>query len=322
MIDKIASASMKIFNKRIKQFALIFNYHRVTNDVILWEHPAINTEVFEKQIVFLMNNYNILPLKNMLSNNFKIPSNGKPLAAITFDDGYRDIYDFAFPILKKYKISATIFVASSYIEERRMFWWDYINYLLNHLQKSIQISGYGTISMDNPSENYKNLIVFLSSIQDDEKSSVISKLEKKSDTSDIDNHIDRLIITWDMLREMNSSIFTIGAHTHTHPLASRISDEQLKSEIELNINMVKTHTDNTPDIFAYPSGKPKDYTQKTISVLKNCGIDYAFTTKPDFVRLKKLSTDYKYIIGRVNVSNEYWKFVLQAAGIYSLIKKY
>src|SRR5678815_1522291 len=105
-IDDLANSVFERFSRRFQ----ILTYHKVSPDphpFFAPTHPA----VFEQQMQFLATYYRVMPLAELVerSQHGDIPPRS---VAVTFDDGYRDNYDFAFPILKKWRIPATIFVAT------------------------------------------------------------------------------------------------------------------------------------------------------------------------------------------------------------------
>ena len=70
------------------------------------------------------------------------------IAIVTFDDGYKDNYIYAYPILKKYQIPATIFLTYDYIGQDDLFWWDQIGYIIDHSRnKHIDIKNLGIFSL-------------------------------------------------------------------------------------------------------------------------------------------------------------------------------
>lgn len=89
----------------------IVMYHSVNPNAVAENRLAVSVNAFERQMRFLKtHHYNVLPL-NFLATLIKDKKKIPPKAiAITFDDGYRDIYTYAFPILKKYNLPATIFI--------------------------------------------------------------------------------------------------------------------------------------------------------------------------------------------------------------------
>src|SRR5438105_1312928 len=85
----------------------VLEYHKVSTD----PHPffaPVHPAIFEEQMQFLSRCYRVMPLLELVERNRRgeVPERA---VAITFDDGYRDNYDYAFPILKKFGLPATIF---------------------------------------------------------------------------------------------------------------------------------------------------------------------------------------------------------------------
>lgn len=105
----------------------IIMYHSVSPDAAPENRLAVSVEAFQRQMRFLKtHHYNVLPLESLaalIKDKKKIPPKS---IAITFDDGYKDNYTFAFPILKKYNLPATIFVIVGKVGESGTLSWDEI----------------------------------------------------------------------------------------------------------------------------------------------------------------------------------------------------
>ena len=110
---------------------LILAYHRVLPSELALKRGIISVtlENFEKQIKYFKDNdWDSLSLEEFHFTNSRKPSTYKKLI-ITFDDGYRDNYMYAFPILQKYNFKATIFLTAGYLNtEKNLFFGDSINY--------------------------------------------------------------------------------------------------------------------------------------------------------------------------------------------------
>src|SRR6185436_9993566 len=91
----------------------ILGYHKVSPEAHPF-FPPVPPEIFEQQMKFLSSCYTVMSLQDLVARPLRgeIPQRA---VAITFDDGYQDNYDYAFPILKKYKFPATIFVSTGAI---------------------------------------------------------------------------------------------------------------------------------------------------------------------------------------------------------------
>lgn len=97
-----------------KHIAIVLMYHRISDDSDE-PHITVTTRNFERQIAYLKRNFNIVSLDEMVDVYMHNKQLEKDTVAITFDDGYRDNYTDAYPILKKYNVPATVFIATGCI---------------------------------------------------------------------------------------------------------------------------------------------------------------------------------------------------------------
>ena len=122
----IVSSFVNLLGKPWKGNGSILTYHRVLPDEKISEDLdvglAVLTSNFEKQIKLLKTNYNIVPIDELI-NNLRSKRKEKFLLSITFDDGYKDNLNFALPILERYKIPATIYVTTRFLDTDVWMWW-------------------------------------------------------------------------------------------------------------------------------------------------------------------------------------------------------
>jgi peptidoglycan/xylan/chitin deacetylase (PgdA/CDA1 family) len=118
-------------SKKNSRLLTILAYHRILppDNGFMFDEGVISAspEVFERQMKFVKENFNVISFKDLqgvLNRNEK--EDQKPYLIITFDDGYLDNYTYAYPILKKYGLPATIFLTVNYIGTNLIFWWDQI----------------------------------------------------------------------------------------------------------------------------------------------------------------------------------------------------
>lgn len=114
----------KIVDKKRK--AIILLYHRITDEVDFitkgmgGKHTSIVN--FEKQIRFLKKNFQLVTLEGLAFLLRTKDRDSATYLAITFDDGFRDVYSNALPILKEYKVPATIFLMTDYVNAHKLMW--------------------------------------------------------------------------------------------------------------------------------------------------------------------------------------------------------
>jgi peptidoglycan/xylan/chitin deacetylase (PgdA/CDA1 family) len=90
------------------------------------------------------------------------------------------------------------------------------------------------------------------------------------------------MMTWDEVRTV-SDLTWIGGHSHTHPILSRLTRDDLEREIGTCRDRIAAETGRTPTMFAYPNGTPADYNGETQAVLKRHGFNLAFSTTEGMV---------------------------------------
>ncbi len=115
-----------------KQISIILLFHRVApfRDK-MWD--PMDTKLFESTLKYVKRNFNAISLNELL---FDSPAySAKPLAAITFDDGYRDFLDYSLPLLKKYNLPASLFVVTDCIEKNIPTWTYKVDYLFENSKK-------------------------------------------------------------------------------------------------------------------------------------------------------------------------------------------
>ncbi len=108
------------FLKRFKKKVIILTYHRVD---LKKAFPGVSLEEFKAQIEFIRRNFKTVSLKEVSEYLESKDSLKSTVVAITLDDGYRDNYLYAYPILKKFGIKATIFLPTDFIGTDKRFWW-------------------------------------------------------------------------------------------------------------------------------------------------------------------------------------------------------
>jgi len=114
----------KIKNFLAKSIWLWKRWIRENRTVILCYHSvspstrfaSASPELFEEHLLWLKDNCDVVPFSRALSWDYKYCRDEKPVVAITFDDGYADNYEYAFPLLKKYGMTATFFVTVGFVE--------------------------------------------------------------------------------------------------------------------------------------------------------------------------------------------------------------
>jgi peptidoglycan/xylan/chitin deacetylase (PgdA/CDA1 family) len=254
-------------------------------------------------------------LQNAVIQQKELP---RRAAVITFDDGYKDNYTEAYPVLKKYGIPATVFLTTGHIETDRLFWWNIIGYVLcNTKEKEIDLGELGVI-VPPPKENMffslRSTYLKFKRISEERKKELIELLIQKSGV-DIPRDLGKnLMMSWDNIREMNENGIDFGAHTVTHPILSNMSLNQAKFEIVESKYIIEKKLGKPVTSFCYPNGFPSDYNSDIVQLLKENGYRSAVTAIPRMVN----AHSNPFELGRVPPGNDAKSFKFSVSGLYSL----
>lgn len=198
--------------------------------------------------------YSFLSLDNIIFhklNKYRYPWQSK-FVHITFDDGFDDIYHYAFPILKKYNIPFTIYVSTDMIDHKALLWWLVLEKII--LSKDeIQLSDhtlYHCQSAIEKQETFTNLSqVLFSGAETPAK--IFERLF--SEYSSYFETGQNNILTEDQIREMiKSGLCTLGSHTVSHPILTKLSTEQWPYEIYKSKEILESRFGVPVNHFSYP----------------------------------------------------------------------
>ena len=257
----------------------ILMFHRVlpNPDPLMPEVP--DAREFESQMRVLRRYFNVLSLKDAVAG-----LNGGRIAprsvCITFDDGYRDNLTVAAPILEKYELPATLFVASGFLDGGMMW-----NDMLIEAARTTPVEFVDIERLelregpiDSAAARKKLAHALISAVK---YLPLNERLEVAHDVVQrLDGQLDRsLMLDTPELRELAKKNFEIGAHTVNHPILARGTVESAREEIESNRTFLEEVLGRPVCAFAYPNGRPGgDYGLDHRNLVAELGFDYAVST--------------------------------------------
>lgn len=294
----------------------ILMFHRVGPAKNAWLLPPTDTSDFEDRMKYLSKTHKILSLNELAT----CLTAGKPLAkkvaVVTFDDGYRDNYRYAFPILKKYKIPATVFLITGHIDTGNLFWFDKIRYVIwNTKIKRLKLDGFEDFSLnsiDNRLLSIYSITEKLKKLKDETKNHLVEKIINISKV-DIPHDLGRDVnLSWDEVKEMNEWGIEFGAHTISHPILTRIPLEQAKFEILQSKKEIEKRLGQSVYTFAYPNGTREDFNTGIIDLVRKSGFTCAVTTIPTIPTTRM----NLYKLGRLEPGWSFISFKFIVSGLY------
>lgn len=263
----------------------ILCYHRVGTDGVPL-HSRMEPELFEAQIDYVRKHYRIVSLEQLLQE-MKDAAPVPPTLAITFDDGYRDLYTYAFPVLNEYSIPATIYLISRCMETGEVPWYDRIFTAVEAVPGTVfEIAlgdGQRRYSLRSSAERIWaawDIVCYLRSIPDVQRQGLCLEVEKRVNVPE-EPLRDRML-TWEQVRAMQRTGISFGAHTQSHPAVSKLQPSAFREEFVRSRESLERGLDATVSDFAYPFGKPGDCSLATESFLEQSGYRSAVTTSEGY----------------------------------------
>ncbi|OUV22183.1 MAG: hypothetical protein CBC55_05155 [Gammaproteobacteria bacterium TMED95] len=237
------------------------------------DDPTIDE--FDELLSVLKNTFTIVSLKELAST--RQVSRGKPLLGISFDDGYRDNFTNALPVLIKHGLKATFFIASQGTEEGILWQDKIIECVRANAGGSDALYGVGG-ALDGLSESAKcrYLMEYLKRMKVFSRNAIIKDWEKTLGISSYP----RLMLTREEIKVLSNEGHDIGGHTHNHVILSVESQQDVKNEITRNKDILEEIIGRKLDLFCYPNGHPSFDLDADIhpEMLREAGYSYAFTT--------------------------------------------
>jgi peptidoglycan/xylan/chitin deacetylase (PgdA/CDA1 family) len=215
------------------------------------------------------------------------PSRDRYCVAVTFDDGYRDNFVHAFPILKRLGIPVTIFLTTGYIESGQLPWYDHVRLafkLTSRSRLSLQELGGPGASLETEDDRLdamQHTINWLRTVDDDIRRSALAQLLIDLGIP-AELNLPGTMLSWNEIRQMQRAGVEFGAHTVTHPVLRTLSVERLVEEIVGCKTSLENRLQVNVSHFAYPFGKPADLSDSAKRTVRSAGFRTAVTTIPGF----------------------------------------
>ncbi len=303
----IEAATATFSAETLKDDLVILLYHGVTDSqshgIENYSAKHLQVDEFARQIEYVSKNCNVLSIDDIVTRTRNNEPFGEYAVAITFDDGFRNNYTTAAPVLEKFGVPAVFYISSGIVNSTIMFWVDILEDCLN-LSKKDRI----TVQLDNSVEfllredsekiqALKAIKSFCKKSNEETKNRILAQVQEQTGvTASVDHASNYEKISWSELRAMNSSdLFTIGGHSMYHDILSALPPEKMASDVELSIRLLEYNLNQQITHYSYPEGQENHYNEMVIDKLKELGIvcspsAIAGTNRPqtDLFHLKRI----------------------------------
>ncbi len=314
------AGSFSPFHRFNQNRILILTYHRFSDTDTQF---TVSRSQFAAHLSYLTKYRTIFSfdeISERLENGKKLPENA---AIITIDDGYRDAYEIAFPLLKKFDAPATVFVITDFVDGKIWVWTDKMRFIAAQMkaEKSTIEIGNERIELENRTTDK----IFLSG-------SKANSVLKKFPDAEKDIEIERIArqlkvelpdlppktnapLSWEQAREMNASAVNIESHTVTHPILTKIGANQLNFELNESKQKLEEILQKKIKVFCYPSGV---LDENVCRAVERNGYNCAVTTRYGF----NAKSANRFLLNRIDAQSDTVHFAQSVSGFEDFRQKF
>ena len=277
MIFKTIGTALSPTGPRARLSILIF--HRVLGQPDPLFPGEQDIRRFDEVLSWVSKWFQVLPLDEAV---LRLGAGTLPAcaAAITFDDGYADNLTNALPVLQHHGMTATFFVATSFLDGGRM-WNDSIVEAVRTCRAEVldlKGEGLGAYALESNEQRRIAIEALLANIK------YLEPVKRQEAVAFVQRCVggvlpDDLMMTSRQVKELRHAGMQIGAHTCSHPILAKLPDEEALNEISGSKSVLESLLEEPITLFAYPNGKPgKDYLAKHAVMVEKAGFQAAVST--------------------------------------------
>ncbi len=290
--------------------SIILAYHRIlpqgsTDITFIQPGMYVTVEAFEKHMHYISQHYQVISLENLTCS--PTPKN---TCIVTFDDGWADNFTYAFPILRRYGIPATVFISTNMIETNNWPWTDRISYYIhtsniyhfvNIMENAFQKQSRDIFKVINLTRDKKNIVEdILNYMKKLDHRTLITLMtfidHSMSQQLEVLN-MKRPWLTWNEIIEMSHNNISFGAHTHNHIILTKVSLDNAREEMLLSKEILSQKIRKPVHSFSYPNGS---YNEKITASVQECGFDIGVTTMRGSID----DSDNLFTLRRIMIHND------------------
>lgn len=277
----------------------VLTYHRVewdTADPAPSPALTISPDAFAGQIQYLHRRCRVVSVEQVIhavQSGSRLPPRA---VLVTFDDGYRDFRTRAWPVLRDFGLPVVLFVPTAFPDQPGLgFWWDRLHHALaNTSRRDSLATAVGSMPLGTPRER-------------EEASTRLRAHVKRMPHAEAMEWVTAtcralgvpppppVVLGWNELRELAKEGVSIGSHTRTHPLLTRVSPGEARAEVAGALRDLERELGTALPILAYPAGA---FDERVVGILREEGYCLAFTTARG---INDLASAHPLKLRRINV---------------------
>lgn len=287
----LSDLKLRLHRFRNRKLATILTYHSVVDLPLpfgMWTHLPLRQ--FADQMALLAQEAQVISLREM-ARGIAAGTLPRYAVAVTFDDGFRNNFTRAYPVLQKYRIPATIFLSTGYIDGTELFWPERLAYqLMRTPRQSLSTSLFGHLELQTTAERktaFGTIRTALKTLHPRELQKKIADLEEclGVERREGDPLVQEwLPLSWEDVRAMEADgLVSFGGHTVSHAILSRLDAAEALQEISGCRTALDHHLDHRTACWAHPNGTRQDFGRRHLEMLAAHAFTTVLTAEPGYV---------------------------------------
>ncbi|HLG14442.1 MAG TPA: polysaccharide deacetylase family protein [Blastocatellia bacterium] len=266
----------------------ILAYHRVLDadpQSFAFDEDLISatTDGFRQQMQFARRNFDVVSFQDLYACDLECRPWPERALVVTFDDGFRDNYTNAFPILKALGLPATIFLATGHVGRSKLLWSDAIAYCFKRTSvrevtlREVARQSLPLLSAGERKAAIECVLRWIKQAPEDTKRAFLGELSTRLNVEVDDSLAEGMHLTWEDARTMAADQIEFGSHSVSHPILANVDPARLEDELRESKRTIEEHLGREVIALAYPVGGPSAYNRRVQEAAAICGYKYAMS---------------------------------------------
>lgn len=259
----------------------IVTFHRVLPQALRAQYPLSGLVATPEELVgclnFFTQHFVCGTLRDMAEAHASGHAAQSPRLAVTFDDGQRDSFVFARPLLEERGLRASFFVPVEAIGTGKLLWHDRLAYAVFDWYRNGSAQASSVLNLPpliSPYAAAQSVVDRAKTMSNSARLAWISEIEERCQGATRPQWDG--MMTWDQIRALHRAGHEIGSHSMTHQILTPCSDAELEYEVRESRDALARQLDTAPVTFCYPNG---DHDDRTVNVVRRAGYRWGVTTR-------------------------------------------
>jgi peptidoglycan/xylan/chitin deacetylase (PgdA/CDA1 family) len=263
----------------------VLMYHGLVKDPLpVPDYCFLPLASFEAQMRYLTAHFDVVHVEEAFAPG-RAERARRPLACVTFDDGFASVHDLAFPVLERFGVKATVYLVTDLLDSNDTVWFARLHQALCETSATEVRFGGAALGLDGVAARARASASLQVALKQIERASFDAAFEDV--LGQLGSGGERRAAPWgafrmltsDEVRRMDASpLVRFGGHTAGHQILTRTTREDARREIERSIRRVAALVESPSRTFAYPNGGPDDFDDTVAALVREAGAEYAVTT--------------------------------------------